>query len=79
MFLSPEAEGLYWHQGAVWVRREKQVSHQDWSLFSRTSFGGVLLILFPPSLCCSSLITGQSRKGKNVSLVSELAEHLKFG
>lgn len=62
---------------AVCMVQEEETSHQDWSLFSRRSFGGVLLTYFPPSLCCSSaLITGQSR---NVSLVSELAEHLTFG
>lgn len=79
MFLSLEAEGLFLASGLC-VVQEGETSHQDWSVFSRTSFGGVLSTFFPPSLCCSSaLITGQSRKGRNVSLVSELAEHLKFG
>lgn len=79
MFPSLETEWLYWCQDSAWSK-EGENSHQDWSLFSRASFGGVLLTYFPPSLYCSSaLITGQSRKGGNVSLVSELAEHLKFG
>lgn len=60
--------------------QEAEKNHQDWSLCSKTSFDGVCLTYFLLSLCCSSaVLVGQSRKDRNVSLVSELTEHLKFG
>lgn len=78
MFLSPEAEGLYWHQESVWSRREKQVTKTGHYFQGHNLVGSFWLTSHPVS--AAHLLSSQGKAERaEMFVVSELAKHFNFG